>query len=80
MKKYGLVCVTMFQGMTICTGDIYDTVKEAEDELEDMNEMRIAEGMDADEDFSVIEIFQQPDGTWKDGYGAPITVTDEGSS
>jgi hypothetical protein len=67
----------MCQGLTMSKGDIYNTKQEALSELEDMQEARLAEGMDADEDFDVIEIVKNTQGKWIDTYGAPIHINEE---
>jgi hypothetical protein len=75
-KTYGLVCSTVFQGLTLSSGDIYSTKEEAQAEYRDMQKMRVEAEMDEDEDFSVIEIVRQPDGSWVDTFGEKITLTD----
>lgn len=82
--KFGLVCATMCQGLTMSAGDIYDTEKEADDELDDMREqMRIARAEDGDQeepgddDYMVIEIFKTPEGGYADEAGSIITVISE---
>ena len=73
-QKYGLVCNTIFQGMTISAGDFYDTEEDAKAELLDMNAERVRQGMDEDEDFCVIKIFQTEEGNWIDEYGYRIAI------
>jgi hypothetical protein len=75
--KFGLVCATMFQGITMSQGDIYDTKAEADAELKDMRKSRDDADMDEDDDFDVIEIVQK-DGKWFDTYGLAIHINEEG--
>lgn len=74
---YGLICSTLFQGLTISAGDIYETLAEARQELEDYQEHRIAEGMDEDEDMYIEEIEWKFGGKLVAKYSdKPITITD----
>lgn len=72
--KWGLVCLTL-SGLTMSSDDIYETEEAAYLELADMQKARLDAGMDPDEDFSVIKIFQRQDGSWEDDFGEAITVT-----
>jgi hypothetical protein len=78
-NKFGLVCNTLFQGLTMSKGDIYETEAKAREEYADMRRERLASDMEEDDDFSIIEIVQVGDG-WQDLFGETITVTDAGTA
>lgn len=79
IPKFALVCPTMLQGLTASQGDIYETELEAQAEHEDLKKNREQADMEDDDDFVVIPVWVQIDGTILDEADRMVTITDADS-
>lgn len=76
-RLFGLICPTVFQGPTMCVGDIYLTKEDATEEYKALQRMRAeSDAGDDDTGYEVLEIYVQKDGSIVDPFEASITITD----